>query len=1606
MSSSAAGSAASKGDKSSADGKNPAGTEIKHVVHVILENRSFDSVFGYLYDGSTLPQGEYFRGLAFEGGKTMSEKPGQAKSADSGSQPPTLDFEFSSHHGVSTDKDGVKVNVPARIRNRGAVLSVEDVKKFGHWPPLNPGEEHEHATAQLYGVPKGTKVDWKVDPKMEGAPDDYKTHHPDLPESAEIIMTCLPKQLLPTMNMLATQHAVCDEWFCSMPTQTWPNRLFAWTGSSANIVNNHVKDDYKPVTAQITEHFKSGRVRNIFNVMDIHHRPEQMDANRGVPKSEEEGLKSDWTWRVYSHLPYLDTFTMLLYKLATSDRIDDAYCHINDLSKHANEGTLAAYSLVEPLFMPTKINGEPRLHNDQHPSEFMESGEKYWTRPPIWECDRMLLELYKALFGPHAKHRDSTLLLITYDEHGGCYDHVAPPIVPSNMRDKLDTEAPAWESTGFHFDRYGVRVPTILVSPRIAPNTILHAPGEVPFDHCSLLRSIRERWTKDGTAAPPLSNREAGAPTFWGVLNVPSVNLYEFDARFATNVAACEASLAALDALHATTGSWWNPVNWLNAATDLAKATVTSVVQAATASASTNRTLGNLAYLFAAPHTRMAPPSGTSSHTGGGDALDWSRFAEMALSIESEKFASNMRASETLVTPKFDNTSMVPVTEGAATSPAAIVGVKRALLIGAYYDKASNEKGISTLNGTINDVDLMFTLLTEQFEFKPEQIIKLSSKDATDPLYASKANIMDHFVDLAKATQVEDVFVLYYSGHGSEIADDSKPNGRSQVIVPSGCTEVSAEQCVTDVEVEKILMDHFKTKKNKADDMVGAKNVTLIFDSCHSGDMTREIDGTPKARPEGAVVRQVPSTVPGKEQQRSIGGPDVKSRPDWSFSQYCEYVAFSACHSSSESIEMAFTQAGGKIHGVFTFYLDKALREMMSKAKETINWRQVLRAVQQGIRETKTAQVPQLEGLCDWVPFSSFARPLVPHTLVHSMDSNRFAKLKGGFLHGITLGSQWIVTTRYGWKFKLEISKILQGASSDGSVDCPEDGIVAFGYISANPSFVPPGADEKKASEQDLADAFAVCISILNVNLPTIFLDDKSSKRDFSLSDLKTGFPSFYHDVSDRSIADVIVEHEDRGTHLLIPSLGNGWMTSGLLKVKYAELSRIGFFVRTLRHHMKKSGCAAMLEDLTFKIGNSTAETIFLSENASEQSVSLLNSSDSAWFLTLLAFHPDFAIDQLFPARGNNTNFVKVKVPAKFRVRPGALRDGHGNARIVIRAIVTSKEADFSMMVQPPVQLSQEPTKEVLKSADNPSPELRGFVVVDKEVILQPDSIESAIREGLIYNAKWNSPYRNDEEGFKNFLVLRNALLGTGSTPSNLTSNRYSSAYREPWAINSLIKVPVVENEIISAVNGANHKVILLSCFDSRQNLFGNIKSEQWIPFQLNQKPGTATLKDLDFQAFDDFMTTDNATGFTIVVHGNAVHALKHHLTSTKSNWTMNIKYLVFLNAVHAIPTMLTNAGLICMLPYWRTISSLDEVNEWAKTIAELDGSFLKSPFATLPILSINTPVPIELFASQGWTAPPVKHQTIEAPDVHFFDLPFVLRGSQVHKDILGFGLA
>src|SRR5262249_10085217 len=124
----------------------------------------------------------------------------------------------------------------------------------------------------------------------------------------------------------------------------------------------------------------------------------------------------------------------------------------------------------------------------------------------VAQGDQLIHDVYYTLHASPAWNE--TLLLITFDEHGGNYDHVPPPTnatAPDGIPGEYD---------GFDFTRFGVRIPALLISPLIAEGTVFR-PASGTIDHTSVLKTIEQRWS-----LRPLTARDKAAPSLGDVLTL------------------------------------------------------------------------------------------------------------------------------------------------------------------------------------------------------------------------------------------------------------------------------------------------------------------------------------------------------------------------------------------------------------------------------------------------------------------------------------------------------------------------------------------------------------------------------------------------------------------------------------------------------------------------------------------------------------------------------------------------------------------------------------------------------------------------------------------------------------------------------------------------------------------------------------------------------------------------------------------------------------------------------------------------------------------------------------------------------------------------------
>ncbi len=282
----------------------------------------------------------------------------------------------------------------------------------------------------------------------------------------DVMLTFSPEQL-PVLNGLAKSFGVSDRWFCSVPGATDINRAFAFTGSAL------------------------GQIENFQNGTTYQYWP---NTNRRPSIWRVLWANGVTSWKIYNSVEWLGfvhTYHLFLQgEIPTVDANTASYvAGIDQFFADAKGGTLPAFSFLEPIWI--SLAGT----SSYHPGESVVPGE------------RRLAAIYDALRS--SPSWDETLFVITFDEHGGLFDHVPPPYAQNPWpNDRID---------GFSFDLMGPRVPTILVSPWIKEKTVFRSGGPVAYDSTSILATLLQ-WQGIPKGRWGLGERVRAAPTFEGVL--------------------------------------------------------------------------------------------------------------------------------------------------------------------------------------------------------------------------------------------------------------------------------------------------------------------------------------------------------------------------------------------------------------------------------------------------------------------------------------------------------------------------------------------------------------------------------------------------------------------------------------------------------------------------------------------------------------------------------------------------------------------------------------------------------------------------------------------------------------------------------------------------------------------------------------------------------------------------------------------------------------------------------------------------------------------------------------------------------------------------------
>jgi phospholipase C len=412
-------------------------------VVLMMENRSFDNLLGWLYDPANPAPFNQLPPANFEGlyGKRL----------------------------FNPGPNGVAVPV---------------AKGSDPTQPLpDPGEPYQDVYCQLYNVSPVPALDQvppnpAQPPAMLGFVNNYAAQ--PMVTDPSMIMNCFTPATVPVLSSLAYYYGVCDHWFCSIPSQTICNRSYAQAGTSSGYVNNDGGDGV----------IFLNKTPTIYNLLE----------------------NSGKSWAVYSASWLITSLVLLTQEPVWEYAVTHHFGHLDDFLTAAKQpGGLPSYSFIEPVYIDSLRWG---TENDMHP----EANAVHFYGPSNLEKGEALLStVYQAV--RNSPDWNSTLLIILFDEHGGCYDHVPPPssaecpfaISPD------DVVIPPGQkgASGFQFNRLGVRVPAIIVSPYTPQQALLNDT----FDHTSLLSTVVNCFD---LPKGQLGKRQALAPDVSRALTLPS----------------------------------------------------------------------------------------------------------------------------------------------------------------------------------------------------------------------------------------------------------------------------------------------------------------------------------------------------------------------------------------------------------------------------------------------------------------------------------------------------------------------------------------------------------------------------------------------------------------------------------------------------------------------------------------------------------------------------------------------------------------------------------------------------------------------------------------------------------------------------------------------------------------------------------------------------------------------------------------------------------------------------------------------------------------------------------------------------------------------------
>jgi phospholipase C len=334
--------------------------------------------------------------------------------------------------------------VPHQVPGRGSV----DGLRLQGGKPVNSNPDLNGNPVVAYRASSPCQLSGEPSQSWNASHESYDNGLNDgfVKASGPVAMQYWDKHDLPFTYSLVEHFPIGERHFSSLLGQTWPNRCYLFAGTSSGTVNDVIAP-HPPANG------------TIWDRLDAHH----ID------------------WAIYYEPPSYTSFELVPGSdtPARASRVK----HFNQFLSDVAAAKLRQFTFLDPNYETT---------SEENPQD-IQLGERY------------VAQVVNALM--HARTWKNTALFITYDEHGGYYDHVPPPaaIAPDSIAPILTSgDVPGG------FDRYGFRVPMIVVSPWARA----HYVSRTVEDHTSITAFVERKWN-----LPVMTLRDANASPMTNYLN-------------------------------------------------------------------------------------------------------------------------------------------------------------------------------------------------------------------------------------------------------------------------------------------------------------------------------------------------------------------------------------------------------------------------------------------------------------------------------------------------------------------------------------------------------------------------------------------------------------------------------------------------------------------------------------------------------------------------------------------------------------------------------------------------------------------------------------------------------------------------------------------------------------------------------------------------------------------------------------------------------------------------------------------------------------------------------------------------------------------------------